>query len=115
MKRLSEVKGIPKTLKAGYRHYDISCIDTDHELETKYSGACAHRKRKIDLDGEQSSGEGSATLLHEIVHVAYAQGSLDEIIERHNEEKIVDILSNQLAMMMHDNSDLFRWIIKNVG
>ena len=115
MKRLKKSNDFPTTLKAGYRHYKLDICKNGDELNPRYAGRTDSKARLITIDGSAAVGEGAETLLHELFHVAWSNGGLSEVVDRSNEEKIINILSIQLATMIHDNPDLFKWIIKNVG
>ena len=115
MKKLKDAKNVPTSLKAGFAHFYIRVFGDVHGLNPRNKGAVTHRTRSIDLDGTSVLGDGAEVLLHEVLHVAYENGGLSTIFDNQAEEKIINILSTQLATMMHDNPDLFRWIIKNVG
>ena len=115
MKRLKDARNIPTTVKAGYQHYDIRVYGEVGGLNNRNIGAVTHRDHLISLDGTVILGDGAETLLHELIHIAWDSGKLDDVVGHDAEEKIVGVLSQRMATMIHDNPDLFKWIIKNVG
>ena len=115
MKRLKDAKNLPTTVKAGYQYFTINVYGKFGGLNPRNVGAVTHKEHLISLDGTQNLGDGVETLLHELFHIAWTQGYLSEVVNHDAEEKVVGILSHQVATMIHDNPDLFKWIIKSVS
>lgn len=115
MKRLKDARNIPTTVNVGYQHFEIRVCGEVGGLSNRNRGAVSYHDHIISLDGSVILEDGAETLLHELLHIAWESGHLDAAVGHDTEEKVVGTLSKIMATIMHDNPDLFKWIIKSVG
>lgn len=89
---------LPCVVRVGYVDYQIvPTYDSDGD-----KGKCDFDSRVIFVRDNLSQPERANTLLHEILHAAWEMGDLADGCA---EEKIVNVLANQLTAIWRDNPE----------
>jgi len=103
---------LPKTLKIGYRVYDIVPLSSpDFEMTDKY-GWCDKVNSRIYLYVSDQPMVTADTLLHEVIHAVWSWMGLEE---RHDEEAAATRLGTGLINVFYDNPDLLEFFFDCVN
>ena len=94
---------IPKSVKIGWRTYDVEFITPD-TLEAQTNAARVHHENeKIYIANNLLDDEKVCAFLHELMHCLFWQAGKVE----HEDEWIVKCLENGLMSLLKDNPSLF--------
>lgn len=98
---------LPSSVRVGPHVYEIVGM-TRSESETRdVIGECDQDERKIYVRKDLPPHSLAETLLHEILHACWYAGSLEDTDA---EERTVNVLAMQMAMVIRDNPKLMSWI-----
>jgi len=100
---------LPKTIRVGYRHYNVVEWDlADASGEEKF-GDCGHALARIRISNGLDPEQEANTLFHELLHACYKQQGLSDGA---GEEDVVVCLANVLAQVWQDNPKLIAYFDK---
>lgn len=92
---------LPKSLKIGYKTYQVREMTHAEHMEDKALGECKHDEGVIVVSLERGDKqEQSNTLLHEVLHACYKVANIQDEDE---EERIVHAMTNVLLQVLKDN------------
>jgi hypothetical protein len=80
---------------------DYTIIEFDGDIDVNLMGREAYDKAKIFIKKDMPDGKKRETLLHEILHIIYANTYL---MKGDDEERIVGALSAGLHQVLEENS-----------
>lgn len=98
---------LPKSLKIGYKDYDIQELDPKHASDLDIMGDCHNAESRIRVLICDNPWDTINTLVHETFHAVYALQSLEE---GDSEERVVNSMANGFVGVLRDNPDLLRMI-----
>ena len=87
-----------KTIRIGGIDYEI--IFYDGAIEPNLMGREHYDTCKIYINKDNAPARQAQTLIHEVLHILYANGGLEE---GDSEERIVTVLSTGLNQVLEDN------------
>lgn len=103
---------LPKTIKIGYRNYEIVPLSSpDLEMTDKY-GWCDKLNARIYIYVSDQPMITADTLLHEVIHATWTWMGLEE---RHDEESVATRLGTGLINVFYDNPDLLEFLFDCVN
>ncbi len=94
---------LPTSLKIGYKTFSVSSWKTQDARAANSVGICDTLNNVILLDVERVATDVVQTLIHEILHAVWFVG---DVQDSDQEERVVSILSAQLAQVLADNAGL---------
>lgn len=86
------------TLRIGGIEYSV--IEFDGDLDANLMGREAYDKAKIFINKDMPNGKKNETLLHELLHIIYANAYLHP---GDDEERVVGALATGLYQILADN------------
>lgn len=99
---------LPKTLKIGYRTYEVVPLSPpDFEMTDKY-GWCDKINSRIYIYVSEQPMVTADTLLHEVIHATWTWMGLEE---RHDEEATATRLATGLINVFYENPDLLEFFL----
>lgn len=90
---------IPKSVKIGWRTYDVEFVSPDTLENQTNAGRMNHWKHKIYIDETLRRDEQVKVFLHEVVHGIFYHAGREE----HENECLVDSIANGLMGILLDN------------
>ncbi len=102
----------PSQVKVGGFTHTIESWDHKEADSRGSFGECQRNRRLIRVDKSFGERQSAKTLLHEILHVVYAEWTIKQ---GDDEEAVVDATSNGLHAVYRDNPELMRWIADRLG
>jgi len=97
---------LPPTIKVGDLLYEVRPFPSDIEVDQFY-GRLDRARCRLEYAGSLHKEHRLQTILHEVLHAVYKNGSLEAGDE---EERVVSILGAGLAQVLKDNPELLKWI-----
>jgi len=93
---------LPKSIRVGYRDYAIESWVPALASAAGRWGECDRMNMVIRIRDDLLPSVTAEVLLHEVIHAAYQMGALDS---DDKEERVVEVLGNQLAQVWRDNPE----------
>lgn len=97
---------IPEKIKAGAHTYDVIHAKTRDETKGNGWGKTHRADLKIWLDEALPRTRLEETFMHELMHVVYDMACLNAVVEKMEEEEIVNRLSQYLYLLLKENDML---------
>lgn len=102
---------LPASVQVGHLHYRVETV-SDESWRERFAGQCDRDRQVIKIATGMADGTTAETLLHEILHAAWAVGKCGPLGKR--EERAVNGLAPILLMVMRDNRALFASIVEAI-
>ena len=111
------LKLLPKKIKISYADVSIETESNPTFLEECY-GEYSSQENKITIASTISDADIANTLIHEIIHACVWYGGLKddgaELEEDKKEERVVNVIANQLSQILRDNPKILTVIKKGL-
>lgn len=96
--------GLPRSVRVGFQDF---IVEPYFETPAPDNGEFRRDDGLIKLDTSLPEQRVAATLLHEVMHAAWANGELGASAR---EERAVSVLANQMAQVWRDNPALVAYL-----
>ena len=99
-----------KTIRVGPLDYSVKALGTTAAI-TRFGEHDSNTLEISFCDSFASPAHEAAIAIHELLHAIY---SVMGITDKDNEERTVTQLGTGLAMVIHDNPALIKWIVSSL-
>lgn len=104
---MSELPPLPGSIRVGYRTYRVEEFEILDATSADKFGECDHIRGLIRVRMDLGPVVIANTLLHEVLHACCEVGGLQD---DDKEERVVEVLSNQLTQVWRDNFEWSSWM-----
>ncbi len=101
---------LPKSIKVGYKTYDVGTFPSTVTGATNTLGITDHASGRIHIAEDTHEDEKVCTLIHEILHTLFYESGVE--VDPEIEERVCSILDRGLVRVMRDNPKIFEDIMK---
>jgi len=101
---------LPKSIRVGYRDYAVEDWPVALANANARWGECDRLNCVIRVRDDLLPKVKAEVLLHEVLHAAYDMGCCDNS----DEEKLVNILGNQLTQIWRDNPEFVSFMSESL-
>ena len=94
---------IPKTVRVGWKVYDVEVVTPNTLEDDTHAARVHHFPKKIFISDAHDEDQQFASFIHELVHCIFWQAGN----EKHEDEWIIQCITNGLMSLLKDNPSLF--------